>query len=300
MASQAATAAASRRAARSTARAVGVALRPRQWTKNLFVLAGIVFAAELGDTGRWLDALVALAAYCAASSAGYLVNDVHDAPADRLHARKRWRPVAGGQLGERTALLLAAALAAGALAAAGTLGAASTLFLVAFLALQLAYTLTLKALVALDVLAIAALFVLRAGAGAVAVDVPISPWLLACTALLALLLGLAKRRAELVATASEPARTRPVLRAYSVDAVDRALYALAAATIAAYMAYTLAHSAAMIVTVPFVAFGVGRYLLLVHRRDLGEEPEELVLRDVPLAAAVVLWAVVCSVVLALS
>ena len=182
---------------RSPAVAAFVALRPRQWTKNLLLFAGIIFAAELGDAGRWAAAITAFVAYCAASSASYLVNDVRDVASDRLHPVKRARPVARGELGRQRALVLAAALTALALALAAVLGPLSLACMAGFLALQAAYSLRLKTIELVDVIAIAGLFVLRASAGAVAVDVRISEWLLLCTFLLALFLALGKRRAEL-------------------------------------------------------------------------------------------------------
>ncbi len=171
--------------------------RPRQWTKNLLLFAGIVFAAQLGDPSRWVAAITAFVAYCAASSAAYLVNDVRDVASDRLHPVKRGRPIARGELAPRTALALAAALGVLALALGAALGPASLACVVAFAVLQAAYSLGLKSLELVDVITIAGLFVLRAAAGAIAVDVRISQWLLLCTFLLALFVALGKRRAEL-------------------------------------------------------------------------------------------------------
>jgi 4-hydroxybenzoate polyprenyltransferase len=287
-------------ARRSRARALLVALRPRQWSKNLLLFAGIVFAAQIGDAGRWVQALAAFAAYCAASSAAYLANDVIDRPYDRRHPVKRLRPVAAGELSPRAALSAAAALAAGALLVTALLGPWSLLFLTGFLALQAAYSLRLKHVVLIDVLAIAGLFVIRAAAGAEAVEVRISPWLLVCTALLALFLALAKRRGELVLVGADATPGRPVLEGYSLELVDQLIAVVAAATISSYSIYTFtAHTDAMVATVPFVLFGLFRYLLLVHRRDLGEEPEELLLRDVPLLIAVAGWAAVSAAILVL-
>ncbi|MDF2751252.1 MAG: Decaprenyl-phosphate phosphoribosyltransferase, partial [Gaiellaceae bacterium] len=169
---------------RSPAEALLASLRPRQWTKNLLLLAGIVFAAEIGDPSRWWRAAAAFAAYCAASSAAYLVNDLRDAASDRLHPVKRRRPIARGELSVRAAALAAAGLVLLAIVLVLPLGPAALAFLAAFAALQVAYTVRLKHVVLIDVMAIAALFVLRAAAGADAVDVRISPWLLVCTALL--------------------------------------------------------------------------------------------------------------------
>jgi len=282
---------------RSPAAAALVAMRPRQWTKNLLLFAGIIFAAKLGDPARWAAAVTAFVAYCAASSAAYLVNDVRDAESDRLHPVKRSRPIARGELSPRAACVLAAALALAALTLAGALGPPSLACLAAFVALQAAYSLGLKTFELVDVLAIAGLFVLRASAGAIAVDVRISEWLLLCTFLLALFVALGKRRAEL---GLDGVHARPALDGYSVALVDQLLAIVAAATIAAYTGYALAaHDTRWLVaTVPLVVYGLFRYLLLLHRRGLGEEPETLLVEDLPLLVTVAVWAAACAVILA--
>jgi 4-hydroxybenzoate polyprenyltransferase len=279
--------------------AIPSALRVRQWTKNLLLFAGLVFAAKLGDAARWGEAWLAFVAYCAASSAAYLVNDVRDAESDRQHPLKRRRPVASGRLRATPALLLSAALAAAGLACALVLGSASLALLAGFLALQLAYSFGLKQIVVLDVVTIAALFTIRAAAGAEAVNVQVSPWLLVCAALLALFLALAKRRAELCAGRDNGHRGRRVLAHYSLAAVDRALVAVALATLGAYCLYALGarHSPEVGVTIPFVVFGVGRYLLLVRQNGIGETPEEILLTDLPIQLAIGAWAVTAAVVL---
>jgi 4-hydroxybenzoate polyprenyltransferase len=285
---------------RSRTRAAFAALRPRQWTKNLLLFAGLVFAAKLGDVTRWLEALLAFCVYCAASSAAYLVNDVRDAPHDREHPVKRLRPVASGELPARTALGIAAVLVVLAFGGAAVLGWGSVAFLAGFLVLQAAYTAGLKHVVLIDVLAISALFVIRAAAGAEAVDVPISAWLLLCTALLALFLALAKRRGELVLVGAERAPGRPVLEGYSLELVDQLIAIVASATVIAYAVYTLTagHSPALLATVPFVVFGVFRYLLLMHRHDVGEEPEQVLLTDVPILLTVAGWILTAAAILA--
>jgi 4-hydroxybenzoate polyprenyltransferase len=286
---------------RSAARAAFVSLRPRQWPKNLLLFAGIIFAAKLGDVGRWGEAAAIFVAYCAASSAAYLVNDIRDASEDRLHPVKRDRPIARGELPAERALVLSAALAAASLAIAAALGFASLLFLLGFIALQLAYSLGLKRVVLVDVSVISGLFVIRAAAGAAAVDVRISPWLLVCTALLALFLGLAKRRGELVLVNAAETPGRSVLDGYTLGFVDRLLNVVAVATAGAYAAYAVsAHSAWMALTIPFVIAGLARYLVLVHRHELGEEPENVLLADRTILACVAVWAVVSALVLALT
>lgn len=285
---------------RSPARAAIVALRPRQWLKNLLVFAGLVFAAKLGDAGRWLEAVAAFGAYCAVSSAAYLVNDLRDREDDRMHPVKRARPIARRELSPRRAVVLAAGLAAAALALAGVLGLVSVAFLLAFAGLQAAYSFSLKHVVLLDVLVIGSLFVIRAAAGAAAVEVRISPWLLLCTALLALFLALAKRRGELVLVGAKHTPGRPVLEGYSLELVDQLVAIVAASTVIAYSLYTLTarDSKALLATVPFVIFGLFRYLLLVHRDDIGEEPEQVLLTDVPIILAVAGWIATAAVILA--
>ena len=287
---------------RSPVRAAIVALRPRQWLKNLLVFAGLVFAAKLGDAGRWLEAVAAFGAYCAVSSAAYLVNDLRDREDDRLHPVKRARPIARGELSPRRAVVLAAGLAAAALALAGVLGLVSVAFLLAFAGLQAAYSFSLKHVVLLDVLVIGSLFVIRAAAGAAAVGVRISPWLLLCTALLALFLALAKRRGELVLVGAQHTPGRPALEGYSLELVDQLVAIVAASTVIAYSLYTLTarDSKALLATVPFVIFGLFRYLLLVHRDDVGEEPEQVLLTDVPIILAVAGWIATAAVILALT
>jgi 4-hydroxybenzoate polyprenyltransferase len=182
------------------------------------------------------------------------------------------------------------------------LGLASIAFLAGFFALQGAYTLALKHVVLLDVMTIGGLFVVRAAAGAAAVEVRISPWLLLCTALLALFLALAKRRGELVLVGAEATPGRPVLEGYSLALVDQLVSVVAASTVISYCLYTFTarDSKAMMITIPFVVFGVFRYLLLMHRRDLGEEPEEVLLRDAPILLCIAGWAVCAAVILAVT
>ena len=272
---------------RSVARAALAGMRPKQWSKNLLLFAGLLFANKLGDATRWLEACVAFAAYCAASSAAYLANDVRDAEHDRAHPVKRLRPVASGELPARVALWLS-----GRPGRRGDRGDRVPRAVGRSRSWRRSSSsrrrtpAALKHLVLIDVFAIAGLFVIRAAAGAQAVDVRISPWLLICTGLLALFLALAKRRAELVLVGAEATPGRPVLEGYSLALVDQLVTVVAASTVIAYSLYTFtAHDTkAMMATIPFVVYGVFRYLLLLHRHDLGEEPENVLLTDVPLIA----------------
>jgi 4-hydroxybenzoate polyprenyltransferase len=227
---------------------------------------------------------------------------VRDIEEDRRHPVKRDRPIARGELSPTRALVLAGVLSAIALALVIPLGPWSVLFLAAYGVLQAAYSLGLKHVVLIDVMAISGLFVLRAAAGAEAVDVRISPWLLNCTALLALFLALAKRRGELVLVGADRAPGRPVLEGYSLELVDQLVSVVAASTVIAYSLYTFTarDSKALMATIPFVLFGIFRYLLLIHRRDLGEEPEQVLLKDVPILLAVAGWIVTAATILVLT
>ena len=273
------------------------ALRPLQWTKNLLLFAGIVFSATFDELSRWEHALAIFAAYCAASSASYLVNDVQDAELDRRHPIKRFRPVAAGELSPRIAFVGAGALTLAALGLSLAINVASAALLAGFLLLQLAYSTVLKRRLFVGVLAIAALFVIRAAAGAVAVDVRLSPWLVACTGLVALFLALAKRRSELASGNSEA--LRPALRGYTVALLDQLVALAAGATISTYTVYTVVTDVpdALVATVPLVAFGLLRYLYLVHRRDVAEEPDRVLLSDGPILATVAVWMIIVIVVL---
>ncbi len=276
------------------------AMRPRQWTKNALVFAGLLFAGKVGDVTAWLAAATAFVAYCALSGAAYLVNDIRDRESDRLHPVKRLRPLASGALALRPALVLAGTLAVGGLAAAGSLDTRSFALALGFIALQSAYSAGLKRVPFVDLLAIAGLFVVRATAGAAAVHVRVSIWLLVCTALLALFLGLAKRRGELVLVEAGRTRGRQSLSGYSLATVERLLDVTATITVLAYLSYaaTAHDSWELLLTVPLVAFGVLRYRHLVRRHGLGEEPESVLLRDLPIVLTVVIWAALAAIILA--
>jgi len=279
--------------------ALARATRPRQWTKNLLLFGGLVFAAKLGDWSRWIDGLAIFASFCAASGAAYLLNDSLDVERDRIHPTKRFRPVAAGAVSVPTALAAAAVLAIVAIALAATTTLLATGVAIVFLLLQAAYSTRLKHVVLLDVVAISMLFVARAAAGALAVDVRLSPWLVLCTGLLALFLALGKRRGELIAGGE--ARAVLGTDGYSVALVDQLISICAAATIGAYGLYTLsAQQPAMMVTIPFVVYGLFRYLFLIHRANVGEEPERILLSDRPVLITVALWAATAAAIVAFS
>ncbi len=281
-------------------------LRPEQWLKNGFVLAPLVFAGRTADPGAWARGLVALACFCAAASATYLVNDVRDREADRAHPLKRQRPVASGELGVPAALVLAFVLMIAAAAPALFLGGWFPITLAGYFGLTVLYTWVLKEHVFLDVLVVAAGFVLRVVGGAVAIPVRVSHWLLLCTFLLALYLALGKRRAELVLLGATAGDHRTVLGHYSLPLVDQAISVVLGATVVAYSLYTVAPgtvlqvgSEALMVTVPVVLYGLLRYLFLLHRLELGGSPTRALVTDRPLLACVLLWLAVAAVVVGL-
>ena len=284
---------------RSYPRAAFVALRPRQWVKNLLLFAGLIFAAKIGDLTKSAEAVGAFAAYCAASSAAYLVNDLRDAEADRGHPTKRFRPIARGELSVQAAVTLVVLLSAAAVGIGAALGPVSLALIVAFASIQVGYSFGLKHVPLLDVLLISSLFVVRAVAGAAAVHVTISAWLLVCTWVLALFLALGKRRAELVLVGARLTAGRRSIRGYTVALVDQLIAAAAGAVVVSYAAYTVEghHSRLLAVTTPFVVFGIFRYVMLLQRQGLGEEPEKVLLGDRPILATVALWAIVCALIL---
>jgi 4-hydroxybenzoate polyprenyltransferase len=276
------------------------AMRPAQWSKNAFVVAGLVFAGEVLDPGSVARTGVAVAAFCLASGAAYLVNDVRDAEADRRSPRTAGRPIARGALSPSAATVAAVVVVVVAAALAAAVNWQTLAALGAFLALQVAYTHRLKHVLFVDVVAISAGFVIRAFAGGVAIGVHVSAWLLICTGVLALFLGFAKRRGELVALAGAPPG-RAVLQRYSVPMLDRLIAVVTVTTVVVYALYAAqgAETGAMVLTVPFVLYGISRVLLIIdHRPEATEDPSEVVWRDAPLLTCVALWGA-CAALVAL-
>jgi 4-hydroxybenzoate polyprenyltransferase len=273
-------------------------MRPQQWTKNAFVLGGLIFSGNVLNSEALVRSLAAFAAFCLASGATYLVNDALDAETDRHNPRTANRPIARGELSQRSALIASAAAAALAVSLVAPLGWETLAVLVGFLVLQLAYSFRLKHVILLDVMAIATGFLLRALAGLVAIPVAISEWLLLCTGLLALLLGLAKRRGEVLALGGLESPSRPVLDDYSLELIDQYITILAPTAVMAYGIYsiTAASTSAMALTLPFVLYGIFRYLYLMHKRGYGERPETVLLHDRSMAAAVVGWGLAAAVI----
>jgi 4-hydroxybenzoate polyprenyltransferase len=273
-------------------------VRPKQWTKNGFVLAGVVFAHEALVLSSVASAVLAFIAFCALSGAVYAANDVLDVEEDRKHPLKRLRPVASGEISPRSAVVFAAVLAVLGLALGFAVDGGVGLAGVAYLALQAVYTPILKHMAILDVMSISAGFVIRALAGVAAVGSPISAWLIVCTALLTLFLGFSKRRHELASLGDGASLHRKNLRDYSVPLLDEMMNIMISATIIAYVLYTFFEykNYYMMASIPFVIYGVFRYMLLVHRNG-GGNPDTMLLADRPLQIALLLWLVVVGTVL---
>ncbi|NOT26601.1 MAG: decaprenyl-phosphate phosphoribosyltransferase [Acidobacteria bacterium] len=283
-------------ARRSQGRALVVSLRPEQWTKNLLVFAGLIFGGRLLEPAAILAAFSTFVVFCALSGGIYLVNDLRDREGDQKHPIKRQRPIAAGELPASTALLAAIVLIAGGVGGAALVTSALAGVASAYAALLLLYSLALKHFVILDVMTISAGFVLRAVAGAVAVMVPISSWLLVCATLLALFLALSKRRHELVLLGGGAEEHRPILDEYSPYLLDQMISVVTASTVMGYTVYaTSPDTAARLgtsrlgLTVPFVLYGIFRYLYLVHQKKGGGSPSTLLLSDRPLLLCVGMW-----------
>jgi 4-hydroxybenzoate polyprenyltransferase len=289
---------------RSTAANLLVSVRPGEWIKNTFVFAGLVFSRKLTDPDAVVASVSAFAIFCALSGVVYLINDVSDRERDSQHPRKCDRPIACGTLSVGTALAAAAVLAAGGLAAAWLMGRAFGAVATAYVTLLALYSGSLKHIVIIDVLTIAIGFVLRVAAGAVAVGVPMSHWLLVCTILLAMFLGLSKRRHELTLLTDGAIGHRRILQEYSPYLLDQMIGVVTASTLMAYVFYAISEETAarfgtsqLGLTIPFPLYGIFRYLYLVHQREGGGSPAELLLNDRPLLACVALWGLAVVVII---
>lgn len=272
-----------------------ISLRPKQWTKNFFVFAGIIFSLNFFQAALLLKVIYAFIIFCSLSSSIYLINDVRDAENDRKHPTKKRRPIAAGQLNPIFALCLSALLALFALSASFALNTLFAFTALTYFTLMIFYTFALRDVVILDVFSIAAGFVLRAIAGVVVIAVELSPWLVICTILLALFIALGKRRHELV-TLEAAAEHRKILDEYTPQLLDQLISAVAGSTVMAYTLYTLwpetiakfkTHN--LVYSVPFVLYGIFRYLYLIYKKEKGGKPEEVLLTDFPLLADIALW-----------
>ncbi len=277
-------------------------LRPKQWTKNALVFAGLVFDMKLFDLGALATSISAFLIFCAISSAAYVINDLADLERDRRHPVKRRRPIASGLLSVGLARVAVVVLLAVALPVAFLLSWQFALVALTYFVTVLIYSFVLKHVVLLDVFAIASGFVLRAVAGTVVLAVSLSPWLLVCTVLLSLFLALAKRRHELLLLEGGAGGHRQILDEYSERFLDQMIAIVTSSTVIAYSLYTFQAAGppddhSMMLTIPFVLYALFRYLYLIHQRNEGGSPETLLLKDRPLLVTILLWALVVVTVL---
>jgi 4-hydroxybenzoate polyprenyltransferase len=280
------------------------ALRPGQWLKNAVVLAALIFAKRFTEPAAVVDSLLTLALFCAASASVYLINDLLDMEADRQHPVKSRRPIASGQVSVPMAVGTGAVLALVALGGGWLLSPAVAGVLLAYLLMNLAYSTWLKRVVILDVMVLAAGFLLRAVGGAVVLEVEISHWLILCATLLSLFLGFCKRRNELAVLEDRAGEHRYILREYSFPFLDQMISVVTASTLVAYCFYTLSPEVQeklgtdrLHLTIPFVLYGIFRYLYLVYHRDRGGSPTRVLYTDRPLLVDVALWALTAIFVL---
>jgi 4-hydroxybenzoate polyprenyltransferase len=263
---------------------VVMAMRPRQWLKNVFVLAPVFFTGEAGNPRLLGEEVLAALCFCGLSGGVYLVNDLFDRRRDALHPIKRRRPIASGELPVSVAWTAAIAVLGGCLLLAALLHSMFLLVAGVYVALMLGYSMGLKNVVLADVLSIAGGFVLRAAGGAVVIGVPISQWLFVCTALVTVFLGLGKRRHELAQLRDRAAAHRPVLHKYNEALLDQLISITTAATLVSYLLYCIlsetgTRHAGLLLTTPLVAYGLFRYLYCIYRKGKGGSPEELLFRD---------------------
>jgi len=280
------------------------ALRPKQWVKNVFVLAPLVFAQGLSDPAKIRPAIFAFICFCMAASGLYLINDLVDRKEDQQHPKKRNRPIASGRLSVGTAVVAAVVILTVAFSLAFTLDIGFGLLLCLYVAINFFYSSSLKHVVVLDVMLIAIGFVLRVVAGSVAVHVAPSHWILLCTFLLALFLGFTKRRHELTIMLENSSNHRPVLAHYSPKLLDQMNTVVLGATVLCYALYTVStetiakfHTDHLIYTLPFVIYGLFRYLYLTHQCEEGGSPTDVLYKDRPLILCLVLWALACVLII---
>jgi 4-hydroxybenzoate polyprenyltransferase len=278
-------------------------MRPRQWLKNGLVYAALFFDRKVIDLESFARTTAAFILLCMVSSAVYIMNDLADIENDRQHPTKKTRPLAAGELSPTLAIVVAIVLAIGGLAAGFILSPALGWILLTYLVIQVAYTFYFKHVVLMDVILVASGFILRVGAGVAVISVQrFSPWLYVCTGLLALLMALGRRRHELSLLGLDAGNHRAILEEYTIDLIDRLIGIVAGAALVAYSLYTfmaegLPENNLMMLTIPFVLYGIFRYLYLIHVKHEGGAPEDIFIRDRPMQLALFFWAVVVFFVL---
>lgn len=281
------------------ARGLMITLRPRQWTKNLILFAGILFSNNLLHWQLLRSSVLGFVIFCFLSGSVYILNDIIDIEKDKAHHKKSKRPIASGQVKVGQALMFFVLLLIGSLTASFYISFYFGLIGLGYVLLVVLYSFGLKNVVILDIMAISSGFVLRAAAGAVLVGVRISPWLILCTLLLSMFLALHKRRSELRVFAGGAVPSRRVLEEYTPELIEDMLHIVTSSTLMAYSLYTFtgSHSIYMMGTIPFVIYGIFRYQYIAHTRDMGESPELVLLSDKPLIVNILLWVASCILIL---
>ncbi len=281
-----------------------VEMRPQEWSKNLLVFSGVIFSKSLTDINNLWISLLGFAIFCAASSGIYIFNDLCDLQADREHPVKRNRPIASGQLNINFARFVMVLLLITATVGALALNRGFAVIITVYLLTCVAYSLKLKDIVILDVILIAIGFVLRAISGAVLIDVEVSEWLVLCTSMVALLIGFGKRRHELALLEGSAGNHRRSLSDYSLEFLDSIMAICAGAAVVTYALYTRADetvarvgSHGMLITIPFVVYGIFRYLFLIHKRQAGGDPVQILFRDRPTLLNLVFWIIAAGLVI---
>lgn len=273
-------------------------MRPKQLIKNLSVFAALIFAKHVFEPDYFIKVFLGFVCFCMISSCVYILNDIVDANNDRLHPKKKYRPIAAGIIGKKEAVVFLMVLLPLAIAGSFLIDIYFGAVVVIYFANNLLYSFKLKHVVIIDVMSIALGFILRVVGGALAIRVYISPWILLCTLLLSLFLGFSKRRNELLVLESDADRHRKILEEYSLEFIDNMLSIVTASTVMAYSLYTFSSSDNynMMLTIPFVLYGIFRYQYIVYKKNEGGSPEETIISDAPLMINILLW-VVCSIVI---
>lgn len=278
-------------------------MRPKQWLKNIFVFAALVFDRQLFSLRPFWSTLLAMVLFCLVSSLGYLINDLFDIEADRKHPKKKHRPLASGKLSQQNAIIAAVILAVIVFPTSFLINFAFGLILSAYFFLMLAYSLILKRIPLLDVMIIAAGFVLRVAAGVVIINIKLfSPWLFVATTFLALFIAIGKRRAEMALLQEDAGEHRQVLQGYTKEFLDQLLTIVVSVTMMTYCLYTFsspiaANNHSMMLTIPFVIYGLFRYLYLVRVKQIGGAPEEILLKDRHMQGTIALWSLTVILIL---
>lgn len=274
-------------------------MRPKQWIKNTFVFPAILFSKNIFDLNQFINVIWCFISFCMISSSVYILNDIIDVEKDRQHPIKKYRPIASGEVSKKEGYVVMTVLMIGSFVLAYVNNLLLVVIIFTYFVNNVLYSFKIKHMVIIDVMSIAFGFILRVSAGAVTINVRISPWILLCTLLLALFLGFSKRRNELIILQKSAGRYRKILEEYSVEFIDNMLSIITASILMAYSIYTFTayEQQYMMVTIPFVLYGIFRYQYIVYKKNLGGSPEDIVLSDKPLMIDIVLWIILCMVII---